>query len=91
MNIIRGGTDINLFEVTVAVATLFAVFGLIYGFIWPGGPIVWGLIGLRVGSVTGFVINLLTIHYIQHGTSLYWSHLSLLLGRLIHIRHQILY
>lgn len=58
IDIIRG-KGINLFEVTIAFATAFMVLGTIYGFIWQGGPIIWGLIGLFTGAAIGFIIDVL--------------------------------
>ncbi|MCL7748364.1 hypothetical protein [Halalkalibacter alkaliphilus] len=59
IDIIRGGEDINLFEASVATATAFSVLGTIYGFIWTGGPVIWGLIGLFSGAILGFIIDYL--------------------------------
>lgn len=33
--------------------------GTIYGFIWKGGPIIWGLFGLAAGGIVGFLFDLL--------------------------------
>lgn len=54
----RGGMNINLFECTAAMATAFSVLGVIYGFIWPGGPVVWGIIGFFIGVTVGFIIDI---------------------------------
>nr|WP_106782841.1 hypothetical protein [Lysinibacillus timonensis] len=40
-------------------ATVFSVLGVIYGFAWHWGPIIWGLIGLIGGFALGLIIELL--------------------------------
>ncbi|MFS0861117.1 hypothetical protein [Fredinandcohnia sp. 179-A 10B2 NHS] len=40
-------------------ATIFAVLGAIYGFVWEWGPIIWGLLGLVGGFLLGLLIELL--------------------------------
>ncbi len=42
------------------MATLFCIFGSIYGFILVWGPVVWGLIGLFTGFGLGFIIKLIS-------------------------------
>ena len=51
------GEGFLYFEVAIAVGTAFAVLGAIYGFIWYGGPVLWGLIGFLLGSFLGLVID----------------------------------
>lgn len=38
--------------------TIFAVLGVIYGFVWRWGPVIWGLIGLAGGFALGLLIEL---------------------------------
>lgn len=40
-------------------ATIFAVLGTIYGFVWYWGPVIWGLIGFTGGFLLGLFIELL--------------------------------
>lgn len=39
-------------------ATIFAVLGVIYGFVWHWGPVIWGLLGLGGGFFLGLLIEL---------------------------------
>lgn len=48
-------------DVPMILATLFALFGLIYGFLLEWGPILWALIGTGGGYFLGFGIKLLTL------------------------------
>jgi hypothetical protein len=45
----------------IILATLFCLFGSIYGFILTWGPVLWGLIGLFAGLGLGFIIKFITI------------------------------
>ncbi|MDQ0253944.1 TM2 domain-containing membrane protein YozV [Evansella vedderi] len=56
--IIRG-SGFSLMDVTFAFGTVFSLFGVIYGFVLPGGPVTWGLIGVFFGSGFGFLLDLL--------------------------------
>ncbi|MBU9712861.1 hypothetical protein [Evansella tamaricis] len=56
--IIRG-SGFSLMDVTFAFGTVFSLFGVIYGFVLPGGPVTWGLIGVFFGWGLGFLIDLL--------------------------------
>ncbi|TLS51097.1 hypothetical protein FE782_17060 [Paenibacillus antri] len=38
--------------------TIFAVLGVIYGFVWHWGPVIWGLLGLGGGFLLGLLIEL---------------------------------
>jgi len=38
--------------------TIFAVLGVIYGFVWRWGPVIWGLLGLAGGFFLGLIIEL---------------------------------
>ncbi|MBB5172387.1 hypothetical protein [Texcoconibacillus texcoconensis] len=49
----------SLLDITFAFGTAFSLFGVIYGFVLGGGPIMWGLIGLFFGWGFGFVLDLL--------------------------------
>jgi pilus assembly protein TadC len=39
------------------LATAFALFGAIYGFLWKWGPIIWGGLGFLAGLAVGFLID----------------------------------
>jgi hypothetical protein len=51
---------LSLFDLPMIMATLFCIFGSIYGFILVWGPVVWGLIGLFTGFGLGFIIKLIS-------------------------------
>jgi len=46
---------ISALDSAVIMGTTFMVLGVIYGFVWKWGPIIWGLIGLLAGSALGFI------------------------------------
>ena len=48
---------ISLFDGMAAMGTVFMTLGTIYGYVWKGGPILWGLIGLILGSIVGFALD----------------------------------
>lgn len=48
----------SLFDISALLGTVFMLLGVIYGFIWHWGPIIWGLIGLLVGLTMGFLFEL---------------------------------
>lgn len=62
---------ISLFDGMAAMGTVFMTLGTIYGYVWTGGPILWGLIGLLVGGILGFVLDLFIgkkrIHKVNSG------------------------
>jgi len=49
-----------LLDLPLMLATLFCIFGSIYGFILTWGPVLWGLIGLFIGFSIGLMIKLIT-------------------------------
>ncbi|KGX90136.1 hypothetical protein [Pontibacillus marinus] len=53
------GEGIKTFEIAVSFATAFTVLGTIYGFIWTGGPVLWGLIGFAIGAILGLAFDFL--------------------------------
>ncbi len=48
---------ISLFDGAAATGAVFMILGTIYGYVWKGGPILWGLIGLVFGAILGFVLD----------------------------------
>lgn len=56
---IHHSDGISLFDGALTLGTVFMVLGTIYGFIWTWGPIIWGLIGLFVGTGSGLMLDLL--------------------------------
>lgn len=51
------GSGFSLLDGTFAFGTVCSLFGVVYGFIWPGGPVLWGLIGLVIGWAVGFLFD----------------------------------
>ncbi|WP_078427206.1 hypothetical protein [Alkalihalobacterium alkalinitrilicum] len=58
IDIIHGG-GLSLLDGTFAWGTVFAVIGVVYGFVLTGGPVMWGLIGLAFGLIFGFLFDFL--------------------------------
>ncbi len=52
--------SLSMFDVPMILAALFALFGLIYGFLLEWGPILWALIGTGFGFFLGLGIKLIT-------------------------------
>lgn len=50
---------ISLFDTAAILGTIFMVLGVIYGYVWRWGPIIWGLIGLAFGVMLGFLIDII--------------------------------
>lgn len=57
---IHSSDGLSLLDLPIILATLFCLFGSIYGFILTWGPVLWGIIGLIVGFSLGIVIKLVT-------------------------------
>lgn len=47
----------SVLDGAAAGATILMIFGAIYGFVLPWGPIVWGLIGFGTGFSIGFLLD----------------------------------
>jgi hypothetical protein len=54
---IHRADGMSMFDVPTALGTLFMLFGVMWGFLWTWGPILWGLIGLFLGGALGFVFK----------------------------------
>lgn len=50
---------ISLFDGASSLGLVFLVLGVIYGFVWKWGPIIWGLIGLFIGASLGLILDYL--------------------------------
>jgi hypothetical protein len=57
---IHSSDGLSLLDLPIVLATLFCLFGSIYGFLLTWGPVLWGLIGMFVGFSLGLIIKLLT-------------------------------
>ena len=47
----------TMFDLPTILATIFSLLGVMWGFLWTWGPIIWGLIFLVGGFVLGFCIK----------------------------------
>jgi hypothetical protein len=57
---IHSSDGLSLFDLPMILATMFCIFGSIYGFVLTWGPIIWGIIGLFAGFALGLIIKLIT-------------------------------
>jgi hypothetical protein len=55
LDTIHRADGISIFDTAAVFATVGMTLGVIYGFIWTWGPIIWGLLGLCGGAAVGFV------------------------------------
>jgi len=63
---IHSSDGLSLLDLPIILATLFCLFGSIYGFILTWGPVLWGLIGLFAGLSLGLIIKLITTKKYNH-------------------------
>jgi hypothetical protein len=49
--------DMSMFDLPTVLGTVFMLFGVMWGFLWTWGPIIWGLIGLFLGGAFGFAFK----------------------------------
>lgn len=68
LDTIHRADGISLFDLSAVMATIFSILGASFGFELTWGPIIWGLIGLGLGSIMGF-----TIDYFYNKRSIYSS------------------
>lgn len=54
--------SLSMLDLPMISAAVFAVFGLIYGFVLAWGPIAWALIGTVCGFGIGLLVKLITTH-----------------------------
>ncbi len=59
MDTINDSDGQSSFDGAMVLGTICMVLGVIYGYIWAWGPVLWGLIGLGVGTVVGFLLDIL--------------------------------
>lgn len=53
LDTIHRSDGISIIDVAAVLSTIGMVLGVIYGFVWTWGPIIWGLIGMLGGAVIG--------------------------------------
>lgn len=63
---IHSADGLSLFDLPMILATLFCLFGGVYGFVLAWGPIMWGLIGMICGFSLGVIIKLITTKKYKH-------------------------
>lgn len=56
---IESSDGLSLFDLPAILATIFGIFGGIYGFVLTWGPIIWGLIAIFIGAALGLIIKLI--------------------------------
>jgi len=49
--------SVSLFDGTAALASLFALIGVVYGFVLHWGPIIWGINGGIIGGILGYLLD----------------------------------
>lgn len=57
---------LSLFDLPAILAALLGVFGGIYGFVLPWGPLLCGLLAILLGFVLGFIIKLVSTKKYNH-------------------------
>lgn len=55
---IHRSDGVSLFDAPALLGTFTSVLGATYGYVLKWGPIIWGLIGLALGILLGFLIEL---------------------------------
>lgn len=54
---IHHSDGVSLLDLAAVFGTIFSVIFASYGFVLTWGPIIWGLIGLGIGAVIGFIFD----------------------------------
>ncbi|MEG6585323.1 hypothetical protein [Dendrosporobacter sp. 1207_IL3150] len=54
---IHRADGMSIFDLPTVLGTIFMLFGVMWGFMWTWGPIIWGLIALFAGGALGFVFK----------------------------------
>lgn len=57
---LHSSDGLSMLDLPIILATLFCIFGSIYGFILTWGPVLWGIIGMFIGFTIGLLIKLIT-------------------------------
>jgi len=55
---IHHADGVSMFDGGAMLGTAGMVLGVIYGFVWEWGPIIWGLLGLGAGFLIGFLLDI---------------------------------
>ncbi|MBC9783770.1 hypothetical protein H1S01_04490 [Heliobacterium chlorum] len=59
MDTINSADGISVFDGATVLGSGLMVLGVIYGYVFTWGPIIWGLIGLAAGFLIGLVLDLM--------------------------------
>lgn len=54
---IHRADGMSMFDLPTVIGTTFMLFGVMWGFLWTWGPIIWGMIGLFLGAALGFAFK----------------------------------
>jgi len=54
---IHRADGLSFIDKGMILAFMFATVGASKGFVWPGGPIVWGIVGAIVGFAMGLILS----------------------------------
>lgn len=57
LDTIHRADGLSVFDVPAILGSIFMLFGVMWGFMWNWGPIIWGLIGLFTGAGLGFAFK----------------------------------
>jgi hypothetical protein len=57
LDTIHRADRMSMFDLPTIMGTILMLFGVMWGFLWKWGPILWGLIGLFLGVTLGFAIK----------------------------------
>ncbi len=63
---IHQSDGISMFDLPAIFGTIFMLFGVMWGFMWTWGPIIWGLIALFAGGALGFAVKYLYYRIYLH-------------------------
>jgi len=63
---IHASDGLSLLDLPILMATIFCLFGSIYGFILIWGPVLWGIIGMILGFSIGLMIKLVITKKFDH-------------------------
>lgn len=55
---IHHADGVSMFDGGAILGCVLMVLGVIYGFVWAWGPIIWGLLGLAGGFLIGFLLDI---------------------------------
>lgn len=57
MDTIHRADGLSMFDLATISGTIFMLFGVMWGFMWTWGPVIWGMIGMVGGGALGFAFK----------------------------------